>query len=96
MTASTTSTESTRAEVERAVRDALRSVAPEADFGALDPKGDLRDQLDIDSMDFLRVIVALHRSLGVDVPERDYAKLATFDGCVDYLLRAPRTSIASD
>ena len=46
---------------------------------------DLRDALDLDSMDFLNFVIALHGSLGVDVPEGDYVKLATLNGAVDYL-----------
>ena len=42
-------------------------------------------QLDLDSMDFLNFVVGLHAALGVDIPEADYAKLATLDGCVEYL-----------
>jgi len=81
-----------RADVELAVESALAAVAPEADFATLDRKGNLREQLDIDSMDFLNFVVGVHRALGVDVPERDYAKLATFDACVEYLLAATVSS----
>ena len=49
------------------------------------PDVDFRDQLDIDSMDFLNFVIALHASLGVDIPETDYPKLATLNGCVEYL-----------
>ncbi len=73
-------------EIEQAVITALLSVAPEADAASIDPKRPLREQLDIDSMDFLNFIVALHRDLGVDVPERDYPKLATLESSVSYLL----------
>ena len=65
---------------------ALTDVAPEADPKAIDRKRPIRDQLDIDSMDFLNFVVALHETLGVDVPERDYAKLATLESSVEYLL----------
>jgi acyl carrier protein len=57
---------------------------------------DLRDQLDIDSMDFLNFVIALHERLGVDVPERDYPQLATFDGCVEYLAAAPASPVPPD
>jgi acyl carrier protein len=70
------------------VLDALAKVAPEADLSMLDPKQGLRDQLDLDSMDFLNVVLGIHAALGVDVPERDYPKLATLDSCVEYLARA--------
>ena len=75
----------TTAEIETAVFDALLSVAPEADPKALDRKRPIREQLDIDSMDFLNFIIAVHRTLGVDVPERDYAKLATLETAIAYL-----------
>ena len=75
----------TREQIRAAVLQALAKVAPEADPGRLDPRAPLRDQLDIDSMDFLRFVIDLHTGLGVDVPERDYPKLATLTGCVDYL-----------
>jgi len=64
---------------------ALGNVAPELDPGTLDPKRDLRDQLDLDSMDFLNFVVGLHKAFGVDIPEADYRKLGTLDACVAYL-----------
>jgi acyl carrier protein len=72
-------------EIREAVLGALSSVAPELDPGTLDPKQPLREQLDLDSMDFLNYAVALHSALGIDVPERDYAKIATLDGSIDYV-----------
>jgi acyl carrier protein len=64
---------------------ALSRVAPEADPDDIDPTISLRDQLDIDSMDFLNFVIGLHKELGVEIPEIDYPKLATLNGCVDYL-----------
>jgi acyl carrier protein len=63
----------------------LGEIAPEADLATL--KGDVpfREQLDLDSMDLLNVAVGLHAALGVEIPEADYPKLATLDGCVTYL-----------
>jgi acyl carrier protein len=55
------------------------------DLTTLDPSADLREALDIDSMDFLNFVIAVHRRLGVDIPELDYPKLATLDGAVTYL-----------
>ncbi len=69
---------------ERIVHELLL-IAPEADPAALAPAEPLRDQLDLDSFDFLNLVVALHRALGVDIPEADYARLATLDGAVAYL-----------
>jgi acyl carrier protein len=73
------------ADVRAAVLRALGDVAPEADLAALKPDVPLREQLDLDSMDVLNVVVALHDALGVDIPEADYARLATLDACVEYL-----------
>jgi len=75
-------------EIKEAVRAALSEVAPEADLDALDPEESIQDQLDIDSLDFLSVMIGIHERTGVDVPERDYPKLGTFAGCVAYLLEA--------
>jgi acyl carrier protein len=63
----------------------LGEVAPEADLGQLRRDAPLRDQLDIDSMDFLNFVIGLDRSLGIAVPESDYHHLATLDACVGYL-----------
>jgi acyl carrier protein len=59
--------------------------APEADLARLDPRVSFRDQLDLDSMDFLNFVIGVHDALHVDIPEPDYPKLATLDGCVEYL-----------
>lgn len=67
------------------VLEALAQVAPEADLAGLDPRQALRDQIEIDSMDFLNLVIDLHRRTGVEVPETDYPKLATLDSAVAYL-----------
>jgi acyl carrier protein len=74
-----------RQELQRLVERVLGRIAPEADLAALDPKLELREQLDIDSMDFLNFAIGLHQELGIDIPEADMARLATLAGCVDYL-----------
>ena len=80
----------TREEVRATVLRVLGEIAPEADLSSLAPDVGLRDQLDLDSMDILNVVVGLHAALGVEIPEADYPKLATLDGCVDYLAAARR------
>jgi acyl carrier protein len=72
-------------EVRAIVQEALGNIAPEMDLGAVDPSADLREALDIDAMDFLNFVTAMHQQLGIDVPEIDYPKLATLDGAVAYL-----------
>jgi acyl carrier protein len=77
-----------REQIRTTVLSALARVAPEADLSALDARADLRDALDIDSMDFLNFVTAVHEALHVDIPERDYAKVRTLDGCLEYLAAA--------
>jgi acyl carrier protein len=72
-------------DIRTVVQEELGNIAPEMDIGAIDPSADLREALDIDSMDFLTFITAIHRRLGVNVPEIDYPKLTTLDGAVAYL-----------
>jgi acyl carrier protein len=78
----------TRDELQRALFAAITNVAPEAKPETLPATADIREELDIDSMDFLNVVQTLHRSLGVDIPERDYAKLFTVSSALDYLSSA--------
>jgi len=64
----------------------LQRIAPEVDGTTLDGARSLREQVDMDSVDYLGFLVALHKATGVDIPETDYAAVATLDGCVAYLL----------
>ena len=73
------------ADLRTVVLGALAATAPEADLSQLAPGEDIRDALDLDSMDVLRFATALHDRLGVEVPESDYAQITTVDGCVRYL-----------
>jgi acyl carrier protein len=78
-------------EIRSVVLRELGRIAPEADLAALPESLPLREELDIDSMDFLRFVTALHQATGVDVPEVDYEQIASLRGCVDYLAaRLPR------
>ncbi len=72
-------------EIHSTVLKALGTIAPEADLDHIAPDVGLREQVDIDSVDFLNFVIALHKALHVDIPERDYPRLATLHGCVDYL-----------
>ena len=76
----------TDGEIREAVRQALSNIAPEVDFDAIDPAKDLRDQIDIDSVDFLNFVIGLHKALNIEIPDADVAKLTTLNGCVNYLL----------
>ncbi len=72
-------------EIRDAVLQALSDVAPEADPATLRPDLGLRDQLDIDSMDSLNFLIAVHEQLQVDIPEADWARLQTIDELVEYI-----------
>lgn len=63
----------------------LKSIAPEVTVDELEPTRPLREQVDLDSMDWLNFLIALHRKLKVDIPESDYARLRSLDNLVDYL-----------
>lgn len=72
-------------DLRKIVLAALAGVAPELDEANLAPDISFRDQLDIDSMDFLNYVIALHEALDVDIPERDYTRVSSVDGAVAYL-----------
>jgi acyl carrier protein len=67
------------------VADCLAGIAPEASLDKIDSNGPFREQLDIDSMDFLALIVALKTRLGVEVPEADYGQLTSLTRIIAYL-----------
>lgn len=80
----------TRDEIQTKVLEQLGNVAPDADLAHLAQDKDLREELDLDSLDFLRFVGALHKATGVSIPEADYRSVSTVKGCVDYLAaRAP-------
>jgi acyl carrier protein len=72
-------------ELRATVLRVLGEIAPEADLAQIKPDVSFRSQLDLDSMDVLNFVIALHEALGVEIPEADYPRLATLDGCVTYL-----------
>ncbi len=76
----------TASEVRTIVIDELTRIAPEIDPRSIEPASSFRDQLDLDSMDFLNFVLAVHRRLGVEIPEADYPRMLTLDGAVAYLL----------
>ncbi|MGW0041953.1 acyl carrier protein [Rhodococcus sp. NPDC003348] len=73
------------AEIESAVVTALEDIAPEVSGQELAPDSPLRDQVDLDSMDWLNLLVRLHARFDVDIPESDYGRLVTLRDLTDYL-----------
>jgi acyl carrier protein len=72
-------------ELSKVVQEELNNIAPEIDLTTVDPAADLREAIDIDSIDFLNLVTALHHRTGVDIPEIDYPELTTLSGIVAYL-----------
>jgi acyl carrier protein len=79
-------------DIRKVVQEELGNIAPEVDLASIDPASDLREAIDIDSMDFLNFITAIHHRLGVEIPEIDYPKLVTLDGAVAYIAAKLGTS----
>ena len=75
----------TREGIAQAVCDIINGILPEGDSSGVDPDKRLRDQLELDSMDFLDIVMELRKRYGIEIPEEDYPKLATLNSCVDYL-----------
>jgi acyl carrier protein len=75
-----------RAALQAELIEVLRSIAPEVEADSIDPALALRNQVDLDSMDWLNFLVGLHQRFGVAIPESDYARLVTLDDVLDLLL----------
>ncbi|OFZ72263.1 MAG: phosphopantetheine-binding protein [Betaproteobacteria bacterium RBG_16_64_9] len=71
-------------ELKKRVLTVLKSIAPEVDEAELVSDRPLRSQVDLDSMDWLNVLIGIHQDLAIDIPEADYAKLVTLDDLVAY------------
>ena len=75
----------TDAEIRKLAAELLSDIAPETDPTALPGNRDIREELDIDSMDFLNFIIALSKRTGLAIPEADYPRLFTMDGITAYM-----------
>jgi acyl carrier protein len=82
--------ETNASQMREVVLRVLSNIAPEVDLASLDPDRDIRDQIDIDSVDFLNFAIGLHNELGIEIPDSDVPKLLTLNSCVNYLIE--RTS----
>ena len=72
-------------EIKTTILDTLTRIAPEIEAASIETNTSFRGQLDLDSMDFLNFVLALHDRLGIDIPEADYPRLSTLDGAIAYL-----------
>lgn len=72
-------------EIRQTVLRLLGEIAPEVDLSLVRPDVSFRDQLDIDSMDFLNFVISIHKTFDVEIQEADYPKYSTLNGCVEQL-----------
>lgn len=72
-------------QIKALVLSEIRKIAPEAELDQVDPDTDLREQIDLDSMDILNLAIAIHERTGIDIPESDYPKMVTLAGAIVYL-----------
>ncbi|RDH44108.1 acyl carrier protein [Zooshikella ganghwensis] len=63
----------------------IKAIAPDSDTDDLDPDEDMREELDLDSMDFLRLLESIAKQLNINIPEMDYNKITTLNTMVSYL-----------
>lgn len=75
----------TPSEATAAIADALATIAPEVELDLVDPDVPFRAELDLDSLDFLNLVQALHNATGIDIPEADYARVDTIARLASYL-----------
>ena len=75
----------TKEDCKQVVLDIIAEIAPDEDLSNIKPDVRLRDQLDLDSMDFLDIVMELRKQHGIEVPEEDYARLESLDSCAEYL-----------
>ena len=74
-----------REQIIEAIEDIIKTIAPDEDLSGMDHNVRMREQIELDSMDFLDIVMELRKRYGVRVPEEDYKELATMNGCVEYL-----------
>lgn len=75
----------TRPDIKKILAEELYKIAPDVSLDDIDRTGDLRDEFDIDSMDFLKLVTALGKRFDLPMPEADYPKMASFDAFAAYL-----------
>jgi acyl carrier protein len=75
----------TRDEIQKVIFEEVDNIAPGSIPPNLDPTADMREVMDLDSMDMLNLLTAIHARLGVNIPDADQVKLTTLKGALDYL-----------
>lgn len=76
---------SKKEELKEVIFKLISDIAPEADLQSLDPSDNLRDELDLDSMDFMNLVEAINKELSVNIPEIDYTKVDSLASMISYI-----------
>ncbi len=83
----------TEDDIKQAVHQALTEIAPEADSTRIEPDTSFHEQFGLDSMDYVNFVTALAKQLRLAIPEEDYYRLATLNGCIRYLVSRPTPDV---
>lgn len=75
----------TKEDIKKLIKDIIATIAPDEDLSNVKAELPLRDQIDLDSMDFLDIVMELRKKYNIEVPETDYAQLASLNSCAEYL-----------
>ncbi len=75
----------TREQVRQAILNIISDIAPDEDLGSINDDENLREQFDLDSMDFLDIVMELRKRFNLEVPEQEYQELVSMTSCVKYL-----------
>lgn len=73
------------ADIKTSLYRLILDIAPEADIDSLDPRADMRDELDLDSMDFLRLLTSIDNKMQVNIPESDYGQVNSLQALTEYI-----------
>jgi acyl carrier protein len=72
--------------IKQVIFDSIRAIAPDTTPEDLDPNENIQEALDIDSFDFLNVLIGIDKAIGIEVPEADYGQVMTLNGLTSYLM----------
>ena len=72
-------------QIKETIAKVLKAIAPEARLDEIDPDDNMREAIDLDSMDFLNLLIGLHKEIGIEIPESDYKQLLTLSDMIHYL-----------
>ncbi|MDR2420143.1 MAG: acyl carrier protein [Puniceicoccales bacterium] len=75
----------TKEEIQKELLDIIKEIAPDEDISKVKPDVPLREQLDLDSMDFLDIVMEIRKRYHIEIPEEDYKRLESLDSCAEYL-----------